>query len=159
MTRKRGMLTMVGILLATACGPGEEETGVGQDEALRVARADSVATAEGIYDSAVFDTIQWETPEAKLERGALVWRVSCVKCHGMEGGGDGSLATEHAFAVPDMGTGDWAWAGDLAAIRHRVFVGHESQMPAWGLYGLSYRDVDAVATHIDAVLGAPAEDE
>ena len=103
MTKKRGMLALVGMLLATACGPGGEETGVGQDEELRLARADSVATAEGVYDSAVFDTIQWETPEAKLERGALVWRVSCVKCHGMEGGGDGNLATDHGFAVPDMG--------------------------------------------------------
>ena len=159
MTKKCGLLAMVGMLLATACGPGEEQTAAQDPEALRLARADSVATAEALYDSAVFDTIQWESPEARLERGALVWRVSCVKCHGMQGQGDGNLATEHAFQVPDMVVADWSWAGDPAAIRHRVFVGHESEMPAWGLYGLAYRDVDAVANHIDEVLRAPAEEE
>ncbi len=54
--------------------------------------------------------------------------------------------------MPDMLAADWSWAGDVAAIRHRVFVGHETEMPSWGLYGLSYRDVDAVAGHIEEVL-------
>jgi mono/diheme cytochrome c family protein len=159
MVKKYGLLAMVGMFLAAACGPGDEETAVQDAAALRLARADSVATAEEVYDSAVFDTIQWESAEARLERGALVWRVSCVKCHGLQGRGDGNLAVEHSLQVPDMLVADWSWAGDPAAIRHRVFVGHESEMPAWGLYGLAYRDVDAVANHIDEVLRAPAEEE
>lgn len=158
MTMRHGMLVLFGVLLSSGCGPSEEEQAAQQAEDLRLARADSVATAEAMYDAAVFDTIQWESQEAKLERGALVWRVSCQKCHGMEGRGDGSLAVEHTLAMPDLLAADWQYAGDIMAIRHRVFVGHESEMPAWGLYGLAYRDVDAVANHIEAVLRAPATD-
>jgi mono/diheme cytochrome c family protein len=123
-----------------------------------MARADSVATAEAMYDSAVFDTIQWASQDTLLARGALVWRVSCQKCHGMEGRGDGALAVEHTLDMPDLLVDDWQYAGDVTAIRHRVYVGHESEMPAWGLYGLSYRDVDAVAKHIEAVIRAPSTD-
>lgn len=158
MTMKHGMIALVGVLLASGCGPSAEEEAAQQADDLRLARADSVATAEAMYDSSVFDTIQWESTEATLERGALVWRVSCQKCHGMDGRGDGSLAQEHTLQMPDLLAADWQFAGDPAAIRHRVYVGHESEMPAWGLYGLAYRDVDAVANHIEAVLRAPSTD-
>jgi mono/diheme cytochrome c family protein len=158
MTKKHGMIALVGVLLAAGCGPGAEEEAAQRAEDLRLARADSVATAETMYDSSVFDTIQWESQEATLERGALVWRVSCQKCHGMDGRGEGQLAQEHGLQMPDLLAGDWQFAGDPTAIRHRVYVGHESAMPAWGLYGLAYRDVDAVAYHIEAVIRAPATD-
>lgn len=158
MTTRHVMLVLGGVLLASACGPGAEEQAAQQAEELRMARADSVATAEAMYDSSVFDTIQWASRDTLLARGALVWRVSCQKCHGMGGRGDGALAVEHSLNVPDLLAEDWQYDGDIMAIRHRVYVGHESEMPSWGLYGLAYRDVDAVANHIEAVLRAPATD-
>ena len=30
-----------------------------------------------------------------------------------------------------------------------AYVGHETEMPSWGLYGLKYRDVDAMADYIE----------
>ena len=157
MTTRQGTLVVVGMLLASGCSPSDEEQAAQEEADLELARADSVTTAEAMYDSAVFDTIQWESPDALLERGALVWRVSCQKCHGVEGRGDGSLTMEHALQTPDMLAADWQYAGDVTAIRHQVYVGHESEMPSWGLYGLAYRDVDAAANHIEAVIRAPAE--
>ncbi len=58
--------------------------------------------------------------------------------------------------VPSFEAPDWSYRGDVEGIRHRVFVGHEGAMPNWGLHGLKYRDVDAVAAHIAASFG-PAE--
>jgi len=58
------------------------------------------------------------------------------------------------LTMPMITAADWEYAGDVPAIRHRIFVGHETEMPSWGLYGLKYRDIDAVAHHIEEVLRA-----
>jgi len=138
-------------MLMIGCG-GEQEVPEPQqasaedaEEALRVARADSVAMAQTQYNPAVFDTINWGGNQERFERGELVWSYSCTTCHGTSGRGDGELAVQNDLSMPDLTVGDWAYAGDIPAIRHRVYIGHESEMPSWGLYGLPYRDVDAVA--------------
>lgn len=138
----------VALILVTACGPTDEERAAARAESLRQARADSTARAEGMYDPAAFDTISWAAPDSALARGATVWSVSCQRCHGFIGRGDGDLATEHGLEMPDLTRTPWEYDGDLEAIRHRIFVGHESEMPNWGLHGLAYRDIDAVARHI-----------
>jgi mono/diheme cytochrome c family protein len=115
---------------------------------LQAARADSVLLAEAEYDISVFDTIVWPSPEGRLERGGVVWRFSCEKCHGTRGRGDGELAKETKLEMPSVVASNWEYAGDVDGVRHRVFVGHEGAMPNWGLHGLKYRDVDAVAYHI-----------
>lgn len=136
----------------SACGDSQEDV-----EARRAqARADSVTLAERTYDATVFDTVTWESDEARLERGALVYRSSCQKCHGANGGGNGDVAMQFELEVPSFQAPGWEYAGDVAALRHRVFVGHEGAMPNWGLHGLKYRDVDAVAAHIAATM-KPAE--
>ncbi len=104
--------------------------------------------AESQFDASVFDTLTWVNPEARLERGGVVWRASCQKCHGRNGDGAGDMAQQSQLTVPSFLAADWPYAGDLAAIRHRVFVGHEGAMPNWGLHGLKYRDIDAVAGYI-----------
>ncbi len=142
--------------LSAACGPSAEEQAAQQAEELRLARADSVAQAEAIYDAAAFDTIQWVSPDSALVRGQVVWRFSCQKCHAADGGGGGELALQHELAMPNLRAADWRLAGDIPAIRRSVFVGHESEMPNWGLHGISSRDIDAVAKYIDSWLRTPA---
>lgn len=153
----------IGLVAVAACGGGTGEEasvtveGVVSEQdsvaTLRQARTDSVAMAERIYDAAAFDSIAWRNDGERFERGEEVWNFSCSDCHGMEGRGDGPIATRYGYDVPDFQAGEWQYAGDIAAIRHRMFVGHESEMPTWGLYGLSYRDIDAVAYHVNEVFG------
>lgn len=144
-----GLAALLGLI---GCGGGEEAPERDSQAALRQARADSVARAEARYEPAAFDTIGWESWSQRAERGRLVYNVSCRKCHGTQGAGDGDTAARFELDVPSLVAGDWSYAGDQAAIRRRVYVGHESEMPTWGLYGLTYRDIDAVALYIDEVL-------
>lgn len=144
----RGIWTLPLVALIAAGCAGGEESADESAERLQSARADSVGMAEMEYDAAVFDTIEWETAEDRLNRGRVVWQFSCQKCHGPDGRGEGSLARTWDLSVPDLTARDWTYQGDLEAIRHRIFVGHESEMPNWGLHGLKYQDIDAVAAHI-----------
>ncbi len=143
---------LVGFIIASVVACASEETPAEREEAMRQARADSVAMAEELFDPAVFDTLTWESDEARLQRGGLVWRSSCEKCHGGRGAGDGAGAEQFEIQVPTFLTDDWAYAGDLDGIRKRIFVGHASGMPNWGLHGLKYRDVDAVAGYVNQVV-------
>jgi mono/diheme cytochrome c family protein len=132
------------------CQKGESEAEI---QARRdSAQADSVQMAEAMYDATVFDTITWESPQARLERGAVVYRSSCAKCHGPNGGGNGDAAMQHQIEVPSFLAPNWQYAGDVEAIRHAIFVGHVGQMPEWGLVGLKYKDLDAVAGYIAETL-------
>ncbi len=141
---------------AAGCQRGESEAEIQARRAA--AQADSVQMAEDMYDASVFDTITWESPQLRLERGAVVYRSSCGKCHGPNGGGNGDEAMQHQIAVPSFLAPDWQYAGDVAAIRHATFVGHVGMMPEWGLVGLKYKDVDAVAAYI-AVTLAPGSSQ
>jgi mono/diheme cytochrome c family protein len=108
--------------------------------------------ADSMYNSAIFDTLTWESREARLERGGVVWRSSCQKCHGVNGQGAGDLAQQLEIEVPPLSVD----TTDPAAIRRAIFVGHEGAMPNWGLHGLKYRDIDAVTAYIIQQLVAPA---
>lgn len=152
-TRIAGLALVV--LLSACGGGGEEETpALSRDEALRVARADSVARAEGMYDPSVFDTITWESDNARWERGGVVWSFTCQRCHGADGKGQGEDAVKFGIDVPDMTGADWKYAGDIPAIRHEIFVGHDTEMPSLGVIGLGYADVDAAAHYIEDLLRA-----
>lgn len=146
-----------------ACGNGQEAQEAqpvpaegGEDEALRAARAESVAMAEARYEPSAFDTISWTDADARFERGEFVFSFSCAACHGPQGLGDGETALEHDLEMPDFTVMDWEYTGDMPAIRRRIYIGHESEMPTWGLYGLPYRDIDAVAFYIDQVFSSRA---
>lgn len=152
---------VLGFVAAAGCGGAAEEAGMEEEdtlaqqdtaEMLRQARADSVAMAEEAYQPAAFDSIAWGSENERLMRGEDVWNFSCGDCHGWQGQGDGPVATRHEYDVPDFTAADWD-AGDVDSLRHRVYVGHESEMPSWGLYGLTYRDVDAVTYYIDQTFG------
>lgn len=140
------------------CQRGESEA---EMQARRdSAQADSVQMAEDMYDATVFDTITWESPQARLERGAVVYRSSCAKCHGPNGGGNGDAAMQRQIEVPSFLNPNWQYAGDVEAIRHAIFVGHVGGwMPEWGLVGLKYKDVDAVAGYIAETLAPKPSQE
>lgn len=152
---------LLGAVVIAACGGATEEADTSEDEAttepdtatLHEARADSVAMAEEAYDPAAFDSIAWKGPGEKVERGRFVWEFSCTDCHGPNARGDGPVATRKGFDVPNFNVGEWEYAGDVEKIRHRVFVGHDSEMPSWGLYGLTHRDIDAVAYYVSETFG------
>jgi cytochrome c len=139
-------------VMAAACGGGEEVTVEEQQQALRAARADSVAQAEAVYDPAVYDTISWENDGERWERGGVVWSFTCQRCHGADGKGQGADAVGFDIEVPDLTSADWELAGDVEAIRHVIFVGHDSEMPSMGIVGLSYKDTDAAAHYINDLL-------
>lgn len=128
----------------TACAgeaPPAEEAGPSS--------ADSVVMAAAQYDPANFDTIQWDTPEAAVERGGVVFNYSCARCHGPQGYGDGGFVSEgDTLRPPSFHQADWRFANDLAGLRSLVYTGAEGGMPHWGLVGLKYRDVDAVTRYI-----------
>lgn len=164
----RGWICAValGFVAAAGCGEATEEAGMIEGEAaaepdtaeaLRQARADSVAVAEDLYDEAAFDSIAWSSDTERFMRGEDVWNFSCGDCHGWEGRGDGPVATRHGYDVPDFTSAGRGYAADLDSLRHRVFVGHETEMPSWGLYGLTPRDIDAVAYYIDEKFGEDTE--
>ena len=149
-----GFISIAVISATLACSGGEDAAPVDDAATREAARADSVAQAEAQYDPAAFDTITWASEAETWERGGVVFAYSCVKCHGSDGVGGGELAVTHELAMPDLTAETWEYAGDVPAIRHRIYVGHESEMPTWGLYGLKYRDIDAVAHYINEVVRA-----
>lgn len=116
---------------------------------IRAIRADSVAIAAAAFDPTAYDTIAWETPQAALERGGVVFRVSCAKCHGDGGRGNGNFVTQgDTLHPPSFLSLDWQYANDLMGLREAIFTGSILGMPYWGLAGLKYRDVDAVSRYI-----------
>jgi mono/diheme cytochrome c family protein len=135
--------SLAAALLTVGCGGGEPP------EAEVSAGPDSTALAQAAYDPTMFDTVSWESQEKAIERGQVVYRFSCLKCHGETGLGDaGFVRGGDTLRPPSFREPTWAYAGDKEGIREQVFVGTAESMPHWGLVGLTPRDVDAVATYI-----------
>ncbi|MDT8340805.1 MAG: c-type cytochrome [Longimicrobiales bacterium] len=136
------ILTFVTLASLSACG-GDDAP---QDQRNRVTGADSVQAALTQYDAAAFDTIAWEAPEDAVVRGSVVFSYSCVRCHGRFAQGDGGFVSQgDTLRPPDVTVPDWRFLGDLEGLRQFIYTGSENGMPHWGLEGLKYRDVDAVA--------------
>ena len=112
-------------------------------------RADSVGLAEAAFDATVFDTIAWDGDQTAIDRGGLVYRISCSKCHGDGGRGNGNFVFQgDTLRPPSFLTTDWQYAEDGIGLREKIFSGNVAGMPYWGLVGLRYKDVDAVAEYI-----------
>lgn len=151
--RIRILSALLAVAVMSACGgPSAEEQRAAATEARLAARADSVAQAAVAYEASAFDTIQWPSDNDMWERGGVVWSFSCQTCHGTDGQGLGETAVSAKLDMPNLVAVDWDKAGDLPEIRRAIYVGHESEMPSWGLVGLKYRDIDAVANYIDGLL-------
>ncbi len=129
-------------IISLSCGgePSQQQT-----EAV----SDSTAIAAAAYDPTMFDTVTWESQEEALERGQVVYRFSCLKCHGESGLGDSKFVRGgDTLRPPSFREPNWAYADDKESLREQVFIGTAEAMPHWGLVGLKARDVDAVAIFI-----------
>ncbi len=119
-------------------------------DAQEPTRADSVGLALQAFDAAVFDTITWEADTTAVQRGRLVFRVSCSKCHGSSGAGDGRFALDgDTLRPPSFLADDWRFANAPTELRRYIFSGNVAGMPYWGLVGLKYSDIDAVARFLE----------
>lgn len=144
----RGLARLAVVLVLIAC-TGEPS----RQEGRGPTGADSVAMALERYDPGAFDTISWESREAAIDRGGTVYRISCSRCHGNAGRGDAGFVTQgDTLKPPSFLQADWRFANDKDALRKQIFAGREGGMPHWGLVGLKYRDVDAVATYVLEVI-------
>ena len=139
------IMSLAAALVFSGCASGEPPA----DESAADTASASMVQAQEAYDPAAFDTITWETPEAALERGEVVYRFSCLRCHGERGLGDaGFVRGGDTLRPPSFREPTWRFAGDKQGIREQVFVGTLEGMPHWGLAGLGPKDIDAVATYI-----------
>jgi len=122
----------------------------GEPEAQQTQPADTLtAVAVAAYDATMFDSIAWDTEQAALDRGQVVYNFSCARCHGVGGAGDGGFVRGGDTLRPaSFLREDWPYTDDKASLRQQVFIGTAEGMPHWGLEGLKPRDVDAVATFV-----------
>ena len=143
---RRTIPMLVAFAWLGACGgdaPQEEVPAQGPT------RADSVGLAVAAFDATLFDTISWETEQAAIDRGGLVYRISCSKCHGDAGRGNGNFVLQgDTLRPPSFLATDWRFVDDGPGLRQQIFTGTAAGMPYWGLLGQSNRDIDAVATYI-----------
>lgn len=151
MRRAISSLVAVCTIAALGCGPAPQV----EDEVQGPTRADSVGMAMQAFDASVFDTIAWESDQVRSERGGLVYRISCAKCHGDHGEGDGGfIMAGDTLRPPSFLQPEWALAESPMGLRRYIFSGNVAGMPYWGLVGLKYRDIDAVAYFIETPLRA-----
>lgn len=133
----------------TACGPSQAQREQAEQDSTKAAQSDSVTLARTTFDSTVFDTIKWKKASDEMDRGSLVYNVSCAKCHGQNGGGmHGIVFRGDTLNPPGFLDPHWALADSPMALREAIYAGNVGGMPHFGIIGLHYRDVDAVAHYI-----------
>lgn len=146
-------------LAATLAVTGCSQSEPAEDEAAQDTAATSMAQAVEAYDPSAFDTVTWESEQAAVERGQVVYRFSCMKCHGERGLGDAAFVRGgDTLRPPSFREPDWPYAGDKDGIRRQIFVGTAEGMPHWGLSGLGPKDIDAVATYIMKGFGSGSQE-
>jgi len=142
-------LTSLALFSALAACSNAEEEAAAREAAAMAAAADSVEQARAMFDPAGFDTVTWETNEDAIVRGSVVYSYSCARCHGRFAEGDGNFVSRgDTLRPPDMTVADWRFLDDRDGLREHIYTGTDHGMPNWGLEGLKYKDVDAVATFL-----------
>lgn len=141
--RMRPVAMLGAALLVASCSEPEFEP---PDRGLRVARADSA------FSMTLFDSIGWASDSVRAFDGNVVYATYCRNCHGTMGEGGTDYALDRQLDVPSLVESEWRLAESRDSILHRVFVGHASGMPTWGVAGISPREMDAVAFYLTEVL-------
>jgi len=132
---------VLGILLAT--GACEKEYHFEPPD-----RDERIGEAEVLYSPLMFDSVTWADDEARAATGNEVFAAECRNCHGTLGRGGTDYAGQRSLAVPSLVEPGWRFAASMDSVRHRVFVGHVSGMPTWGVAGITHREIDAVAYYL-----------
>lgn len=148
----RSTLTMLLLVAAAACDGGN----LPRSSSAAPTAQDTLALAVATFDSAMFDSIQWTSPDAALTRGADVFKWACAECHGKTGRGEGGHVGENGKTLrpPSFLAANWRFADDTDGLRRMVFIGNTQGMPHWGLRHILPRDIDAVARYIQQSLRA-----
>ncbi|MDX1495134.1 MAG: c-type cytochrome [Longimicrobiales bacterium] len=107
-----------------------------------------VADADARFQEVRFDTLTWSSDEERAFLGNAIYASRCRDCHGTLGRGSTPYAQSRRLDVPSLVEPEWRMAESADSVRHRVFVGHASGMPTWGVGGLNHREIDAVAFYI-----------
>jgi mono/diheme cytochrome c family protein len=141
-SRRRLRLVWASIVLVGVAACDKEKTFDPPDRQERVAEADA------LFQEVRFDTIEWESADARALEGNAVYAAECRKCHGTLGSGGTAYAESRDLKVPSLIEADWRLAASIDSVRHRVFVGHAPWMPTWGVAGISVREIDAVAYYL-----------
>jgi len=115
-------------------------------------RDQRIADAEALFTEVSFDTVVWESDSARAIDGNVVFASTCRRCHGSLGEGGTEYARSRDLDVPSLIEPDWEFDGDLAGVRHNVFVGHATGMPTLGVGTLKAREIDAAAWYVVNVL-------
>lgn len=111
-------------------------------------REAQVARADSAFSEALFDTIQWPSDSVRAFEGNNVFATHCRRCHGSMGAGGTEYAAQRKLNVPSLVAPDWEYGNDLGSARRRIFTGHPTGMPIWGVAGISPREIDAVAYYL-----------
>lgn len=136
-------------VVAASCGPAPAP----EDQDQGAARADTVGLAMQAFDPSALDDVTWSSDEERTERGRVVFSISCSKCHGPSGRGDGGFVYQgDTLRPPSFVDEEWEFADAPMQLRRYIFSGNVAGMPYWGLVGLKYRDIDAVAHFIETAL-------
>ncbi len=130
-----------------------EEQGPSPEELAAAAQADSVRMAQEAYDTATFDTLTWESQQARVDRGSVVYRYSCVDCHGATGEAEATVVFRGDTLNPtSLIQEEWALAEDVDGLRRVIFTGTAEGMPHFGMMGLGAKDIDAVIGYIQLAM-------
>ena len=137
--RRTAVLSLAAAALASAaCEKHEFE---------RPSRASQVAQADSLLTPETFDTITWVSDSARAFDGNNDYAAHCRSCHGYLGEGGTEYARERDLDPPSLVREDWPY-NDVEAVRYRIFVGHPTGMPTWGVAGITPREIDAIAYYI-----------
>lgn len=132
-----------------ACGDASQLAERAAKAREKAAQEDTVQMADDAYSLVRFDTIDWGSERVLRERGQVVWRVSCQKCHGEGGLGDGGLVIKgDTLQPPSFLEPGWRFATNTDSLRRYIFRGNADGMPHWGLVPLKPYDIGAVAIFI-----------
>lgn len=147
-TGRGGMVRrLAGVTLACALAAGCVEHNFEPPD-----REAQVAEAETAFTMTAFDSISWESDDQRALDGNVVYSTYCRNCHGPLGEGGTEYALNRDLDVPSLVEPEWRFAAARDSVLHRIFVGHASGMPTWGVAGISPREMDAVTHYLLEVL-------
>lgn len=139
-------LVCLGLLATIACGEHEFEP---------PDRERQVEVATDRFRAADFDSIVWSDSAMRMTSGNELFAAHCRKCHGPLGRGATEYAAEQGLDVPSLVREDWPY-DSIGQVRERIYAGHATGMPSWGVGRLTLREIDAVAWYVERGLRVEA---